>query len=295
MPIKSASTAILLAVVLFLSATSLPAKAAPWAVSSQPSKLINGTPVLFRVATKKTLRSLSGTWLNHTLQFTYDASSKEWFALAGTSFETKPGSYPVELRAETAAGQAVSFEKKIRVQHQSYPQVPLKVAGKYTAPNPEDQAAILKDKETKADIFKTSTPGRKWSGSFAPPAKADISDVFGVQRVFNGTVQSTHQGLDFRVPAGTPVSAVNGGHVILARFLFFEGNCVVIDHGQGLLSLYLHMSKFSVKEGDDVEKGQELGLSGGTGRATGPHLHLAVRWQGVYLDPQALLKLDLPE
>ncbi len=284
----------LLALAIFALAASLPARAAAWTVSSEPSKLSNGTPVLFRVTSQKHFRSLSGTWLNHTLEFTYDAAAKDWFALAGTSFETKPGSYPVELHAETAAGQAISFEKKIRVEHQSYPQVPLKVAGKYTAPNPEDQAAILKDKATKADIFKTSTPDRKWRGSFARPATADISDVFGVQRVFNGTVQSTHQGLDFRVPTGTPVSAVNRGHVILARPLFFEGNCVVIDHGQGLLSLYLHMSKFSVKEGDDVEKGQELGLSGGTGRATGPHLHLAVRWQGVYLDPQALLKLNLP-
>ena len=88
--------------------------------------------------------------------------------------------------------------------------------------------------------------------------------------------------------------AVNSGHVILARPLFFEGNCAVIDHGQGLLTLYLHLSKFSVKEGDDVSKGQEIGLSGGTGRATGPHLHLAVRWQGVYLNPQVLLKLKLP-
>jgi murein DD-endopeptidase MepM/ murein hydrolase activator NlpD len=123
---------------------------------------------------------------------------------------------------------------------------------------------------------------------------AEISDVFGVERVFNGSVESTHQGLDFRVPTGTSVAAVNHGRVILARPLFFEGNCVVIDHGQGLLTLYLHLSKFLVKEGDDVDKGQEVGLSGGTGRATGPHLHLAVRWQGVYLNPQVLLKLKLP-
>jgi murein DD-endopeptidase MepM/ murein hydrolase activator NlpD len=123
---------------------------------------------------------------------------------------------------------------------------------------------------------------------------AEISDVFGVERVFNGSVQSTHQGLDFRVPSGTSVEAVNNGRVILARALFFEGNCIVIDHGQGLLTLYLHLSKFAVKEGDDVKKGQQIGLSGGTGRATGPHLHLAVRWQGVYLNPQVLLKLNLP-
>jgi murein DD-endopeptidase MepM/ murein hydrolase activator NlpD len=289
------SQSVTIASAIFLFAAVFPAMAAPWTVSSEPARLVNGTPVLFRVTTKTKFRSLSGTWLGHAVEFAYDGGSKQWFALAGTSFETKPGSYPVELKAETSSGQPISFEKKIRVEHQSYPQVPLKVAGKYTAPNPEDQAAILKDKETKADIFKTVSSDRKWRGSFAPPATAEISDVFGVQRVFNGTVQSTHQGLDFRVPTGTPVSAVNRGRVILARPLFFEGNCVVIDHGQGLLSLYLHMSKFSVKEGDDVEKGQEIGFSGGTGRATGPHLHLAVRWQGVYLDPQALLKLKLPE
>jgi murein DD-endopeptidase MepM/ murein hydrolase activator NlpD len=81
--------------------------------------------------------------------------------------------------------------------------------------------------------------------------------------------------------------------VILARPLYFEGNCVVIDHGQGLLSLYLHLSEFKVKEGEEVETGQLIGLSGGTGRATGPHLHLAIRWQSVYLNPQLLLKLRL--
>lgn len=108
-------------------------------------------------------------------------------------------------------------------------------------------------------------------------------------------MKATHQGLDFRVHAGTTVTAANRGTVILAQPLFFEGNCVVIDHGQGLLTLYLHLSKFLVKEGDEVTKGQPIALSGGTGRATGPHLHLAVRWQGDYLNPQTLLNLRLPQ
>ena len=186
------------------------------------------------------------------------------------------------------------FEKKILIARQRYPRVLLKVPGKYTAPSPADQKEIAADKEIKAEIFKTETAERSWRGSFAVPVKAETSDVFGVERVFNGSVQSTHQGLDFRVPSGTPVAAVNDGTVILARPLFFEGNCIVIDHGQGLLTLYLHLSKFLVKEGEAVKKGQEIGLSGGTGRATGPHLHLAVRWQGVYLNPAELLKLTLP-
>jgi murein DD-endopeptidase MepM/ murein hydrolase activator NlpD len=76
--------------------------------------------------------------------------------------------------------------------------------------------------------------------------------------------------------------------------MFFEGGFIVIDHGQGLLSLYMHLSELKVKEGDMVTKRQIIGLSGGTGRATAPHLHIGVRWQGVYLDPAVLLKLPLP-
>jgi murein DD-endopeptidase MepM/ murein hydrolase activator NlpD len=280
-----------------LGAIVEPAPAAPpthWTVVSQPARLVNGSPVLFRVTTPKTVRTLSGKWLDHEIVFNFDPTSKTWFALAGASQETKPGAYALQLHAEPVAGPAISFEKNIRVERQRYPRVLLKVPGKYTAPSPEDQRQIAQDKETKAEAFKTVSPDRAWKGSFDPPVNAEISDIFGVERVFNGSVQSTHQGLDFRVPGGTSVAAVNSGHVILARPLFFEGNCVVIDHGQGLLTLYLHLSKFSVKEGDDVSKGQQIGFSGGTGRATGPHLHLAVRWQGVYLNPQLLLKLNLP-
>jgi murein DD-endopeptidase MepM/ murein hydrolase activator NlpD len=265
-----------------------------WRVANEPARLVNGTPLVFRVSPPKPVRILSGTWLGHEIVFSSNPGDKAWFALAGVSLETKSGIYPIELRAETTTGQAISFEKKIRVEQQRYPRVLLKVPARYTAPSPEDQRQIEQDKKIKAEVFRTVSAGRDWTGSFAAPVDAGISDVFGVERVFNGSVQSTHQGLDFRVPSGTSVAAVNTGHVILARPLFFEGNCVVIDHGQGLLTLYLHLSKFLVKEGGDVDKGQAIGLSGGTGRATGPHLHLAVRWQGVYLDPQALLKLKLP-
>src|SRR5450755_1964033 len=217
---------------------------AHWTVVNQPARLVNGSPVLFRITTPKQVRTLSGKWLDHQIAFSFDSTSKTWFALAGASQETKPGAYPLQLHAETTAGQAISFEKDIRVERQRYPRVLLKVPGRYTAPSPEDQRQIAQDKATKAEVFKTVSAGREWRGSFAAPVNAEISDVFGVARVFNGSVQSTHQGLDFRVPSGTTVAAVNDGTVILARPLFFEGNCIVIDHGQGLLTLYLHLSKF---------------------------------------------------
>jgi len=296
------SVALVLCVLLASAANLRAATAARWTVVSQPARLVNGSPVLFRVTTPTRIRALSGNWLGHEITFSFDASHKVWFALAGVSQESKPGTYSLQLHGEIlsrqvpgpSVGGTISFEKKVRVEHQRYPRVLLKVPGRYTAPNPDDQRQIAQDKETKAQVFKTISADREWRGTFAAPVNAAVSDVFGVERVFNGSVQSTHQGLDFRAPTGTSVAAVNSGHVLLARPLFFEGNCVVIDHGQGLLTLYLHLSKFLVKEGDEVHKGQEVGLSGGTGRATGPHLHLAVRWQGVYLNPQMLLRLKLP-
>ena len=272
-----------------------PAKVtARWIVGHQPARVVNGSPVLLRVTTPKPTRILSGSWLGHDISFSFDATQKAWFGLAGVSQETKPASYPVRLHAETTSGETITYEQGIAVVRQRYPKVMLKVPGRYTAPPPEDQKKIAEDKEVKARLFNTVSPDREWKGNFERPVKAEISDVFGVQRVFNGSVQSTHQGLDFRVPTGTPVAAVNSGTVLLARPLFFEGNCVVVDHGQGLLTLYLHFSEILVKEGDQVTKGQRIGLSGGTGRATGPHLHLAVRWQGVYLNPEILLSLRLP-
>jgi murein DD-endopeptidase MepM/ murein hydrolase activator NlpD len=280
------------------AAAAAPSTVNHWTVISQPVRLVNGSPVLFRVTTPHRVRALSGSWLGHEISFSFDPASKMWFALAGVSQETKPGIYALELNAENLPGASseasISFEKKIRLERQRYPRVLLKVPTRYTAPSPEDQHEIEQDKAIKAEAFKTVSDEREWKGSFAPPVEAAISDVFGVERVFNGSVQSTHQGLDFRVPSGTSVAAANRGRVIVARALFFEGNCVMIDHGQGLLTIYMHLSKFLVKEGDQVDKGQAIGLSGGTGRATGPHLHLAVRWQGVYLDPQVLLRLKLP-
>jgi murein DD-endopeptidase MepM/ murein hydrolase activator NlpD len=287
-----------LALITFVFLTTALSFAAPakWIVTASPTRLVNGSPVLFRITAPNSVSALSATWLGHDISFNFDATHKIWFALAGVSLETKPGTYPLLLHSDSdsAVPTPTSFEKKISVGHQRYPRVLLKVPARYTAPSPDDQREIEKDKNIKTEAFKTASPEREWIASFEAPVTAEISDVFGVQRVFNGSVQSTHQGLDFRVSSGTPVAAVNRGRVILARPLFFEGNCVVIDHGQGLLTLYLHLSKFSVKEGDEVSKGQEIGLSGGTGRATGPHLHLAVRWQGEYLDPKVLLELKLP-
>lgn len=287
-----------IAIVLVALLVASPLIAASPTIRTQPAKLLNGAPFLISVRAPYKVTSLAGTWLGHQLTFTFDSKTKTWFALAGTSFETAPGSYPLEITGEpeTSTGQRLSFTRKLTVGRAKYPIRPghLEVPQSFTAPNEEQQKQIAESKKVKDDYLNRVTPGREWSGNFAEPADAEISDVFGAQRVFNGKSQSLHLGLDFRVPTGTPVAAMNDGTVLLARPLYFEGNFIVIDHGQGFLTLYLHLSEFKVKEGDTVKRGQIIGLSGGTGRATGPHLHVAVRWQGMYLDPAQLMKLNLP-
>lgn len=277
--------------------TLIPASATTWTVQAKPPKLLNGAPVLFQVKPSTKLASLTGTWLGHQIIFNYDAPSKTWFAIAGVSIETNPGKYTLELKGETFASKAEqTFEHAFVVGRAQYPKIKVQLAveKKFTEPNPEQQAQIAEGVKTKEDYLSRVTPELKWSGDFTAPVDAATSDVFGSQRIFNGVAQRPHLGLDFRVHTGTPVAAMNDGTVLLARFLYFEGNCVVIDHGQGLLTLYFHLSEFRVKEGDNVKRGQVIGLSGGTGRATGPHLHVAVRWQGTYLDPARLLELQLP-
>jgi murein DD-endopeptidase MepM/ murein hydrolase activator NlpD len=276
------------------------AKATNWNVRAQPTHLVNGSPVLFIVKSPSRLESLNGRWLGHEFPFSYDARSKTWYALAGVSLETVPGSYALELNGErpaaTNAAENLSSERKFTVGKGKYPKikVSLSVDNKFTEPSPEQIKEIEEGQQIKKDFLNRVTPEREWTGKFTAPADAPISDVFASVRIFNGKTSSPHLGLDFRVPDGTPVEAMNDGTVLLARPLYFEGNFVVLDHGQGLLTLYLHLSEFKVKEGDQVKRGQEIGLSGGTGRATGPHLHVAVRWQGTYLDPAQLLRLSLP-
>ena len=114
---------------------------------------------------------------------------------------------------------------------------------------------------------------------------------FGHRRVFNGQPRAPHSGADLRARTGTPILAANSGRVVLAKDLFYSGNAVFIDHGLGLFTTYLHLSKIDVAVGDIVEQGQQIGLAGATGRVTGPHLHWGVRLLDARVDPFSLVRL----
>ena len=129
---------------------------------------------------------------------------------------------------------------------------------------------------------------------FRWPVTGRVSGVYGSQRIYNGTPRSPHSGLDVAAPAGTPIAAPAPGVVTLAEpDLYLTGGTVLLDHGHGVSSNFLHLSRIDVKVGDRVDTGQVLGLVGATGRATGPHMHWGMNWFGVRVDPQALLDADV--
>lgn len=122
-----------------------------------------------------------------------------------------------------------------------------------------------------------------------PLADAPPPRNFGTRRVFNSEPRAPHGGADYRAPVGTPVLAAEQGLVVLAANHFFAGQSVFVDHGGGLVSMYMHLSRIDVKAGQRVARGERLGLTGATGRVTGPHLHFGLRWRGARVDPALLL------
>ena len=257
--------------------------------------MVNGSPVLFRVQAPADLADLGGVWSERELSFRHSEGCNCWYALAGVDLNQKPGKYPLRLEGKEKDGAKASFAAQISVGEKAYPTTKLSVPPQYIAPPKEVLARIQEEEALKKRLFSAITPETYWSGQFAPPVSSSVTAIFGSARTYNhGLQKSQHKGLDFRAAIGTTVKATNSGVVILARNLYYEGNCVVVDHGQGLLTLYMHFSEIAVKEGDKVESGTVLGKSGNTGRVNGPHLHFAARWQGLYVDPETLLTLRAP-
>jgi len=283
--------------VVLLMACSVALSAAEPAVISrvswQPQIVVNGSVCLFTVELAGSPQKVTAKWLGRDLTFSPGAGST-WFSLAGVAYETKPGTYDLALEAVMRDGHVLRATKPVTVRAAKYKTSRLTVPQKYVTPDPETLKRIEAEKEIKNAAFAHFIPSPDWAGNFVAPVPMEVSENYGTSRTFNGKLASVHRGTDFRAPLGTPVHASNAGEVVLARELYYEGNCIVIDHGLGFMTMYMHLSQFDVKEGDKVEKGRTIALSGGTGRVTGPHLHMSVRWNGEYLDAMKLLALRLP-
>ena len=284
--------AIRLSCVVFLLPGSLATVHGQPTVTLTPAIVVAGSPELIRVAVADAA-SVDGEWLGRKLQFFPSRDGRAWLALAGVDVEAPAGSSTLHISIHTSSGASRDIAQPVEIHEAHYHTGKLSVAPKFVEPGASELQQIAADSEIKTRVFAASAAEPLWRGSFRAPVRAAPTDSFGTRRMFNGKLASIHKGMDFHAPMGTIVSAANSGVVVLARPLYYEGNCVVIDHGFGLYTLSMHFSRIDVHEGQRVAIGERLGLSGATGRVTGPHLHWAVRWQGAYLDPAKLLKMNL--
>jgi len=155
-----------------------------------------------------------------------------------------------------------------------------------------DEAALRRITAERAQLAAARALDQAGTGFMAPmawPARGRISGIFGSQRILNGQPRQPHYGLDVAAPTGTPISAALPGRVTLSGDFFFFGQILVLDHGQGVNTLYAHLSERIAREGQVVRQGERIALMGATGRVTGPHLHFSLSWYQLFLDPQPLL------
>lgn len=162
---------------------------------------------------------------------------------------------------------------------------------KTVTPDPETAARIAREAELVVSARQRDTRGVGFLGPWQQPASGRISGIYGSQRILNGVPGSTHLGLDIAAPTGDPVLAAADGQVSLVhQDMVLSGKTVLIDHGHGVSTVYIHMSEIAVAEGQSVKRGERIGSIGATGRASGPHLHWGLNWFDVKLDPQMLLE-----
>lgn len=204
--------------------------------------------------------------------------------LVGIDMDTEPGEHEIDYKFDNGVERSFSLPVVVR----DFGKESLKVASKYTDLDEHTLARVNEEKEMLEKLWATSTPTRLWKSSFLKPTRGELGSPFGLRRFFNDQPRSPHSGLDIKAPPGERVYASNFGKIVIARDLFFTGNTLVIDHGQSVYTIYAHLSAMDVKEGDSVERGQEIGKVGATGRVTGPHLHWGAKVGGARVDPATL-------
>jgi murein DD-endopeptidase MepM/ murein hydrolase activator NlpD len=265
-------TALLLAAVLTVTASSK----AP----------VQGGIVSLTVASDAPLASLVLVDGEKRVPLERDAAGRVFRGLFGVDLDAKPGAREITL--ESGEGDA-RLAWRVRVLKGSFRVQKLTVDPKFVEVPPEEQERVKADAARVNAAYRSAEPGRRWS-SFARPVAAEGGN-FGSRRVYNGATTGFHAGLDMAAPKGAPVAAAADGRVALAGDLYFSGGTVLLDHGGGLFTQYMHLSRIDVRDGDVVTKGTIVGLVGATGRVTGPHLHWGARWQGARVNPEALLAL----
>ncbi|MEE9693889.1 peptidoglycan DD-metalloendopeptidase family protein [Aeromonas sp. BC14] len=203
---------------------------------------------------------------------------KRWIAIVGIPLKSQPGPHQLQVSDGRTLGFTVGT-KHYREQH-----IKLKNS-RQVNPLAEDMTRINRELAEQTRAYQTFSPTQPSNLLFDKPVEGPLSSPFGLRRFFNGEERNPHSGLDFAVGAGTPIKSPAAGKVILIGNYFFNGNTVFVDHGQGLISMFCHMSKIDVKLGQSLPRGGIVGRVGATGRATGPHMHWNVSLNDTRVDP----------
>jgi murein DD-endopeptidase MepM/ murein hydrolase activator NlpD len=241
------------------------------------------------------ITSLAGQAFGRPIRF-WAVGPLEWRGLVAADLEARPATYEVDISGTDAYGAVRTDKTKLTVSRKQFETRRLRVGGEFVNPPAGEAERIASEAKRLAALFTQTTP-RAWQGTFQLPVPGTATSSFGRLTVLNGQPRGRHQGADFRAATGTPVTAPNGGRIVLAEDLYFSGNTIVIDHGLGMFSLLAHLSRIDVVAGSDVTRGERLGLSGATGRVTGPHLHWALRLSEFSVDPLSVVAVlsDLKE
>ncbi len=214
----------------------------------------------------------------------------QWRALIGIDLGAAAGRYRIFVDARSGS-HTTHASQELVVLARRFPTRTLQVDSAFVNPPANVAKRIAREAREMRQLWEQSGPGPHWSEPFVRPVPDPSNSAFGTRSIYNGQPRSQHGGADFLSPTGTPVKAPNAARVLLARELYFLGNTVVLDHGQGLFSILAHLSVLEVRQGDTVTAGQVVGQVGATGRVSGPHLHWAVRVGGSRVDPLSLLAL----
>lgn len=252
-----------------------------------------GQALQMSYAAEPDLTAVTVRWSGHDVPFA--RRGDRWVVTVGVDLDSRPGDHAVDVTFAYEDGNKRTIREPVTVRAEQYPTTELQVEERYVELSPEDQARAEREAAETSAIYDTFTPERYWNEAFEVPVRgAKDGRNFGHRRVFNGQPRAPHSGADLRATAGTPILAANRGRVVLAKDLFFSGNAVYLDHGHGLYTTYLHLSRIDVAVGDMVEQGEQIGLAGATGRVTGPHLHWGVRLLDARVDPFSLIRLGAP-
>ena len=258
-------------------------------VSWSPQELKQGEVLCVTVRPEAEVTSVKGD-LDGTPIYFYERDGGGFEGIVGVDVAVSPGRHYLRVEVKDPKGESFEQVFQLMVKEGGFEVQRLTLSEKMVTLEGEILERYLAEHRKTKQIFNTVRPKRLWQQPFIIPVVGPITSTFGLRRILNDKPRSPHSGVDIGAPTGTEVGACNDGIVVLTQELYLEGKTIIIDHGYGLYSIYMHLSEMQVNEGQWVRAGDVIGLVGATGRVTGAHLHWGIKLLGARVDPFSLMR-----